>query len=113
MFRLLLIIIVLAAGAAYFTKPSEADVAAQVRTLIGDTIAEGQLDDVTDPAAMVLLAACQANPDSCAELAVAAMNVTYEDRTVYARVDVAGLGRSATCYAVYTQLFCPGGLTES
>jgi len=113
MFRLLLIIIVLAGVAAYLTKPSQADVEAQIRSLIGDAITAGQLDDVTDPAAMVLLATCQANPAGCAELALAAMDVRYEDRVIYARIDVAGFGRQAVCYGLYTRLVCPRGLSAS
>ncbi|MFT5743696.1 MAG: hypothetical protein ACI86S_001769, partial [Paracoccaceae bacterium] len=49
--RLFLAIIVLAAVAAYFTNPSQTRIDAQIDVMLQAAINDGQLDDLSDPAA--------------------------------------------------------------
>ncbi|WP_368185036.1 hypothetical protein [Aestuariibius sp. HNIBRBA575] len=109
MFRLLLSLIIFALLAAYLTKPSEENLEAQIGTLLQKAVQDGQLDQVSDPAALLLLAACKSDANACARLARSAMDVTYQDRHVFLQVDASGFGREMTCYGVYTKLICPGG----
>ncbi len=46
----------------------------------------------------------------CAGLLRAGIDLRYEDRKLYAAVQATGFGRTATCYAAFTRVFCPGGL---
>lgn len=110
MLRLLIILLVLAGAGAFLTKPSEADIRTQAHSLLRDAIEDGNLDDVSDPALAVLLLSCKSDASACADLLMQGITLTYDDRTLYARVDAEGFGKSATCYAAYTQLICPDGL---
>lgn len=112
MLRWLLIALVIAAGAAFLTRPTETDVEVRVQEMLRAEIADGSTPDTDDPAVRLLFAACQSNLDACAELARAMMTVRYEDRRLYARVDAEGFGKTATCYAAYTRLYCPDGLQD-
>ncbi len=111
MFKFIIVALGLAAAAAYFTKPTAAEVDGQLKDLLQQAIAAGELSDIADPAAVVMLAACKANADTCADLARAAMTVDYTDAKLLARVRVSGFGKETTCYAAFTKLFCPSGLT--
>lgn len=102
----------LAGGIAFFTKPSEAEADDQLRIVLRDAIASGQLADNRDPAVTLLLAACRTDATACANLARTALRVDYHDHTLFARVDVRGFGQQTTCYALYTRLLCPGGFAE-
>tara|TARA_R110001606_G_C15096088_1_gene619142 strand:- start:142 stop:483 length:342 start_codon:yes stop_codon:yes gene_type:complete len=113
MFKFLIVALGLTAAAAYFTKPTAAEVDTQFNVLLQQAIAAGKLSDIADPAAVLMLAACKANAATCADLARAAMTVEYTDAKLLARVRVEGFGKTTTCYGAFTKLFCPGGLTGS
>lgn len=112
MFRLLLVIIVLGGLAAFLTRPTEAEIRGKARAIVQDSIEQGAFDDVSDPALALLVAGCRADAAACADVLVRAIDITYDDRRLYAHVDVRGFGRSATCYAAFTKLFCPDGLVR-
>lgn len=65
------------------------------------------------PAENAALAICKVNTAACADLIVSATQMTYTDRKIYARVDVKGLGQTATCYGLFARLTCMGDLPGS
>lgn len=111
MLKTLILTLAILGGAAFFTKPTQAETDAELRVVLRDAITAGEIANSGDAASALLLAACRADAAACANLVRTLLNVTYEDRTLYARVGVSGFGRQATCYALYTRLFCPGGFT--
>lgn len=112
MFRFLLFVAILGSLAAFLTRPTEAEIRDKARTMIEGSIEQGELDDVSDPALALLVAGCKADAAACADVLVRAIDITYGDRRLYARVGARGFGRSATCYAAFTKLYCPDGLVR-
>lgn len=110
MFRFIVFLILVTIAAAALTRPGPAAVDAAIGSMIRDEIEAGSLDDINDPVAALLFQACKADAAACADLARLGISVDYLDRKLFAQVDVAGYGRSASCYAAFTQLFCPSGL---
>lgn len=107
MFRFLAAICVMAAAAAYLSKPTEQDIEAQIGSVLQQAIESGNIRDVTDPGAMLLLAACKSDASACAQLARQAIDITYSDKTLFVQVNATGFGREMTCYGAFTRLLCP------
>jgi hypothetical protein len=113
MFKIIILALGLVALAAYLTKPTRAEVDTQIDALLQQAIAAGELSDIADPAAVLMLVACKANAATCADIARAALTVDYTDAKLLARVRVEGFGKTTTCYGAFTKLICPSGLTGS
>ncbi|HKL69992.1 hypothetical protein [Salibaculum sp.] len=112
MIRIVLVVGLVAALAAFVTRPTEAEIRDKARTLMQDSIERNELDDVADPALALVVAGCKADARGCAEVLSRATRIDHTDRRLYARIDAQGFGRKATCYAAFTRLFCPGGLVK-
>lgn len=110
MFRFLTVLILALIAAAALTRPGPEAVETMIGAMIREEIEAGNLDDIEDPVAALLFAACKADAAACADLARLGLRVEYVDRKLFAQVNVAGYGRTASCYAAFTQVFCPSGL---
>ena len=110
--KLLFLTVVLAAIAAYMTNPSANGIEAQIDTMLQGAISDGQLDDVNDPAAVVLLALCKSDVPACAQMLRQGMDVRLSDQKLFTTVRASGFGKAVTCYGAYARLFCPGGLRD-
>lgn len=109
MLRFLLGMIAMAAIGAYATSPGPEAAQTELRQQVQLAVAGEKLDGKSglDTAALLL---CRVDPSACADLLVSQIDMTYENRHLYARVDLKGYNMSATCYGLYTKFFCPGGL---
>lgn len=113
MFRLikfLIVVAVLAAAAAFVMKPGPDDAEAHLRSVMLGELERAEAGGNLDPAQMLLLASCKAEPNACYDIARQMIDMRYEDRTLYARVDLKGFDKTATCYGAFGRFFCPGGL---
>ncbi|RYG91562.1 hypothetical protein EU803_10780 [Loktanella sp. IMCC34160] len=110
MFRFLVVLVLVLIAAAALTRPGPETVETAIGAMIRSEIEAGSLDDIQDPVAALLFAACKADANACADLARLGLSVGYVDRKLFAQVNVAGYGRSANCLAAFTQVFCPSGL---
>ena len=111
MFRFLLGMIVMALIAAFITKPGPEAAQDALRDQIQLAVANEKFDNKSglDTAALLL---CRADPSACTEFLMSGIDVEYEDRHLYARVDLDGYKMTATCYGAFTKFFCPGGLVR-
>lgn len=110
--KFILVVGILGAGAAYLTKPSPADAEAVLRDEVMQAVAKRELGNGRGTAENLALAACKLRPNDCYDLLRSGLDVSFEDKTLFLRVDVAGFERQATCYGAFTTFFCPGGLKE-
>ncbi|WP_377508855.1 hypothetical protein [Octadecabacter sp. R77987] len=110
--KLLFVLVLLAAVSAYFTRPGPDGIEAQINTMLQSAINDGQLEDLNDPGAVVLLALCKSDVPACAQMLRQGMDVTLSDQKLFTTVRATGFGKSVTCYGAYTRLFCPGGLRD-
>ncbi|MBV7396012.1 hypothetical protein [Mameliella sediminis] len=111
MFRFLFGMLAMALIAAFVTKPGPEAAEAELRQQLQLAIVNEGLDGKSglDAAALLL---CRTDPRACGDLLMQGIDLTYDDRYLYARVDVKGYKMTATCYGLYTRFFCPGGLVR-
>lgn len=109
MFRFLLGMLVMAALGAYVSKPSTEDAEAELKTQLMTALAN-QSFSAEDLGGSAALLACRLDPNTCYDLVRAGLDVTYEDRILYAKLEIDGWNRRASCYGLYTIFYCPGGL---
>lgn len=107
------VLLLLAGGAAYLTKPTEADAEALLRDQVMARVATEEVGEGRDAASNIALAACKLRPNDCYELLRSGMDVRYTDKTLWLQVDVEGMDRRVTCYGVFGRFFCPGGWEEA
>lgn len=112
MIRFLLGMVAAAVIAAFFTKPGPEAAQEELRRQVQVAVIEEGLDGKSGLDAAALLM-CRVDPKACAELLISGIDVTYEDRHLYARIDLKGFDMQATCYGAFTRFFCPGGLQPS
>ena len=111
MFKFILGLLVAAGIGAFATKPSQADLEAEIQSQLRAAIAAQSLDS-NDPAVVALTFACKAGAGTCANLIRAAMQVQYEDRVLYSVARMAFLDTTATCIGVFGQFVCPTGFQK-
>ena len=111
--RLFLALIVLATVAAYFTNPSQTRIDAQIDVMLQAAINDGQLDDLSDPAAAIALLACKTDVQICAQMLRQGLELNFSDQKLFTTVRATGFGKAVTCFAAYTRLFCPSGLNDA
>ncbi|MCC1492230.1 hypothetical protein [Cognatishimia sp. F0-27] len=112
MLRFLLLLAALAALAGFATRPGVDDAETAMREQVLLAVANQELRGKSTAEQAALLA-CRLDPTSCYDLIRSGIDITFEARLVYARVDLEGFGKSATCYGLFTRFFCPGGLRDA
>ena len=108
----LFVLALLVVGAAFFTKPTEADAEAALRQQLTLAMAREELGEGRSTAENLALVACKLRPRDCYDLIRSGIDVNFTDKTVYVQVDMAGYERVATCYGAFTRFVCPGGLKK-
>lgn len=111
MYKFLAGMIVMATIAAFASRPSLDDTNAEIRAQLAKSLTEIRLNSLQGLDAAALLA-CRVDPNTCIKLIASGFDVQYENRHLYAKIDVSGFDMQARCYGVYTRFFCPGGLTR-
>jgi len=107
-----LIFVALVAGAAYVTKPDEADAEDALRAQLTLALATEDLSGRSIEQRLAL-AACKLDVSTCYDLVRPEIATVYTDLGVISRIKMAGLGKTTTCYGVFTKFFCPGGLKDA
>jgi len=92
----------------YVSKPSREDVEEYVHAV---AMSQLQAKDL-EPSATVLenaaLMGCRLKPDSCYEVLRKLIDIKYEDKSLYAKITISGIGPTNHCYAVANRVFCTG-----
>ena len=111
MFKFVAGMLTMALLAAFLSKPGPDAAEAELRSQLMSAIANKQLGNQDGLNAAALLA-CRLDPNSCYDLLRSGIDMTFEDRHLYAKLTLDGFDHSASCYGLYTRFFCPGGLTR-
>ncbi len=106
MFRWILLLIVLAAVAAWLTRPGEAAFDDMLRARLERQIATEDVDARSDPIAAIALVACKLKPSGCFKLMREGLEVTVEDRILYTTIRAEGFGARTVCAGAFTKLWC-------
>ncbi|MDA9865483.1 hypothetical protein N9C96_02280 [bacterium] len=109
----LFVVLIVAAGVAFFTKPSEADAEAALRKYLTMAAAREELGDGRSTAQNLALAACKLSLNDCYDLVRTGIETEFTDKTLFVQFHIEGFDRVATCYGAFTQFVCPGGLKKS
>lgn len=109
-FLWLLILVALAAGVAWVTRPGIDAFDALLRDEIERNIAEKDVGASDDPFATIALVGCKLRPSDCFDVVRSGLNVTVEDRTLYSRFHIKGFGNEAACTGAFTMIRCDEGL---
>jgi len=108
----LFLLLILAGGAAYLTKPAEAEAEAVLRQEVMLKVATEEIGEARGAAENLALAACKLRPNDCYDLLRGGMDVRYTDKTLWLEVELEGYERRAKCYGAFGRFFCPGGWAE-
>ena len=103
--RSLIIVLVLVLGAAWLTKPDEADAETVLREQVMMAVAKEELGRGRSTGETLALAACKLRPSDCYDLLRSGLDVTYADQTLFLKVELSGFERRATCYGAFTRFF--------
>jgi hypothetical protein len=110
--RLLILLIIVTAAAAYLTRPDEADAEARLRKEVMVAVATRELGEGGSTGDKLALAACKLAPGDCYDLLRSAMELTVTDRVLFTQVVLTGFEKRATCYGLFTTFVCPGGFKD-
>lgn len=108
--RLDLVALVVFAGVLFVSKPSEAEVEAEIKTAIVADINAAQIDREGEFLSNLLTVTCKFDAESCYKIARAAMHVSYKDFLLLASIKIATGNRQRNCVGAFKNLFCPSFL---
>lgn len=106
MFKWIVLLVVVAAGAAWATKPGAAAFEDMLRERLERQIATEDVGSQDDPIAAIALVACKLSPSDCFRMVRDRLEVTVEDRVLYTRIRAEGFGKRTICTGVFTRLWC-------
>ena len=107
--KLFLGLAVLAALAAFFTRPGPEDVDPALRRALYERLFTEEADIGRDMLGSAAVLGCRLDPQACFEILRTGLDIRYEDRFLYATVEVEGFGRRARCWGAFTRFHCPRG----
>lgn len=93
----------------YVTKPSPADVEDFVHAQAMSQLQASDLQPSAEVLKNAALMGCRLKPETCTEALRELIHIRYDDRKIYARVTVTGLGTVNHCTAVFNRLLCRAG----
>lgn len=94
-------------GAAFATRPSEPDVRELLRDRIEAQIESGAGVEPDDDLGQLLLGICQVSARNCASLVEQMVEVSYDNRLLWANVVIGGrVGEGTACLAAFSRLIC-------
>ncbi|MCV2867634.1 hypothetical protein OEW28_03220 [Defluviimonas sp. WL0002] len=112
MFKWIVLVIVLGAGAAWLTKPGETEFDDMLRASLERQIATEDVDVEDDPIGAIALVACKLRPSGCFKLVREGLDVTVEDRVLYTVIRADGFSKRTVCTGAFTKLWCRDVATE-
>lgn len=105
----LLVVLVIAAGAAFATRPDKAEFDAMVKAGIEHRIATADVGKGDgDTFAQIALIGCKMRPTECVQAILGALDVTVDKHAFYTRYTVKSLRRETTCTGAFTKVWCSG-----
>lgn len=109
----LLVVLALAAAAAWATRPGKAEFDAMVKAGVERRIATADVGKTdSDALATIALIGCKMRPTECVQAILGALDVTVDKRALYTRYTVQSLRRETTCTGAFTKIWCSGDVTE-
>lgn len=106
----ILAVLAILAGAAWATRPGEAEFDALLRQAIEEKIAKTDVGASGDDAlGTIALVGCKLRPSDCVRLIRESLDVTVEKGAFTTRYKVLGLKRDATCTGAFTKIWCEKG----
>lgn len=100
------------AGAAWLTRPGMDAFDALLKSEIERRIATTDIGTEGDAVETIALVGCKLRPSDCFTVIRQGIEVEVEDRTLYTRFAVQGLGKTATCTGAFTKIWCTEGLMD-
>lgn len=95
----------IAALAAWATRPGPEEFDAMLKAAIADKIASTDIDASGDAIATLALVGCKLRPSDCFQAVRATLDVHFEKRLFTTLAQVRGL-KEATCTGVFTRFYC-------
>ena len=105
MFKWVILLIVLATGTAWLTKPGVAAFDDMLRARLEHQIATEDVGSQEDPVAAIALVACKLRPSGCFKLVREGLEVTVDDRVLYTQIRADGFGTRTVCTGAFTRLW--------
>ena len=107
--KLAALLAAIAATAAVLTRPGPDEVEAALREALYRQLFTTEVDTGRDMPGNAAILGCRIGPQLCYDLLRAGLEVTFEDRILFARVSVEGFGRRAVCFGAFGRFACPAG----
>jgi len=111
--KVLVALMILAAGAAYVTRPGEESAEAALKDQLMQALDREEISPGRGAGANVALGLCKLKPTDCYQLVRAGIETRFTDHTLFTRFDMAGFGKTAQCIGAFTTFHCPGGLRDA
>ncbi len=109
--RLIVGLLVVLAVAGFLTRPGADEVEAELREGLYQRLFTTEIDAGRDMLGNAAIIACRLDPATCFDVLRQGLEVRYEDRWLYAKVEVEGFRRRAECWGAFGQFWCPGGFS--
>lgn len=109
----ILVVLAIAAGAAFATRPGKAEFDAMVKLGIERRIATADVGAGDgDTLSQIALIGCKMRPTECVQAILGALDVTVEQHAFYTRYTVKSLRRETTCTGAFTRVWCASDVME-
>lgn len=106
----ILALLAILAGAAWATRPGEAEFDAMLKQAIEQKIATTDVGASGDDAfGTVALIGCKLRPSDCVKLIRESLDVTIVKHAFHTSYALKGLRREATCTGAFTKIWCAKG----
>jgi hypothetical protein len=108
-FILILVLLIVSAGALFATAPNKAEVEQQIEDRLMQRIDDLDAAQAEDDVSRLLVTTCKLGRSGCARLIRSLMDIRFEDRWLYSKT-VVQLGREnpVSCYGLLGRIICPG-----
>lgn len=109
----LILVLAVAAAAAWATRPGKAEFDAIVKAGIEHRIATADVGKTDgDALATIALIGCKMRPTECLQAILGALEVNVDKRALYTAYTVKSLRRETTCTGAFTKVWCSGDVME-
>jgi hypothetical protein len=109
-FVAIIALLAILAGAAWATRPGEAEFDAMLKQAIEQKIATTDVGASGDDAlGTIALVGCKLRPSDCMKLIRDSLDVTIVKHAFHTSYSLKGLNREATCTGAFTKIWCEKG----
>jgi hypothetical protein len=110
--RALILIFILLAVAAFFTRPDARAAESALREQLLMAVAREDIGAGRGAAGNIALLTCKIRPSECYDLLRSQIEARFTDNYLFTRFEVQGFGKQARCIGAFTTFLCPGGLRD-